>query len=768
MLQHSTRQLTNSHSNSVQSFTGQVTHSVVLPVHGSISTRTKFTTTIFNNTMTTTTSSANSAGSAGSIGLNFISSAVSNSLTGVVRSSSATTDDSPPPTPPVRNSSLWTSAAQSDSLGFQHHSLPPPLPQHFQSNSSQHSQRVHSLQQQSSHLLCQQSLNTGPIAHQGSSHHRSSNFPCLITSQSNGWPFAPGFTGKRKNQLAMSSRLSPIDDDGGFKSLETLLQHKRNSISCATAAGVSGGRAALFSRYSQPPLPPITTNTKNDFCHLSSLIDHSQSLGHTQSHQKTLTELHTAHPINVGTPLDSLLSDALDSEYQNIRSFGDVWSSSTSTRSSAYTAITSDYYTGSSEAMTTSPSLSSLSTCATSGGNSNSTCGSGARQPPAKPPGGWTRPLNSSNWTVNCRPPAVASGIALSSAVDRPKKQHSASILYYVVSKNSSNNLSSEADQSPANQPTHGQSMNHAKFAQLGTCQQDSLLIDHCRTNSGSSGISSLADHHRFLLTSDLKHGSSAANSSFVDDQQRTSGKLGNELNGGAVALRSSNSATDLKAIQKRAVYEFYLRHLKKDKEEAELGLADNSHHSLSDALIDSKFANGGFNWKSCSSQFSKHQAHSNNQFLIGPKLSNHGFAGKLATASLSSSGSSRSSCSSTAMSVSSSSTSTSPACASSSNSINSNSSPISCRSPSQSSADGCSPLPSHISRSLNEQGDEVIEKHLHVSKDEIGFTVTAHCAEVRQEVIYCNLPLDQPDSTDHSLAQPFSSFDQQQSEVSF
>lgn len=667
-------------------------------------------------------------------------------------------DHSPPPTPPIRHSSLRTSNCVSAQLQqtplpsipnihLMNHNSSMQLHQHPHQHHRHHSNPIAQHQSNSNRSNHSSHSPQFSVFYQPSAHHLTSNgrplsSTCLIASappplpaHKSSWPFAPGFTGKRKPALVSSAscgRLSPIDDDGGFKSLETMFQHKRNSISCGAVS-----RSAMFTRHSQPPLPPIPITTITDRISIS---DRPPSTG----------DLHTAHPVNVGTPFDSLLSDdPLECEYQNLRS--DAWSSSASTRSSAYTAATSDYYTGSSDAMTASPSLSSLSTCVNSNGV-GSTCsnlnrtistnhsassanhhGSSAHhtltQRSASMTATWSQGVNLAQWTTSgCHPPPLASGIALSSAVDRPKRQHTASVLYYVVAKNPSD--AALPSLSPSTQSTH---LPDSDF-NSNIARPDKSFVT---TTTGSSSTNLLSDQ--------------------ISSNLIPSGSTISQFDACQSPLRSSASATDLKTIQKRAVYEFYLRHRKskcdvesvvpntdrftpshpadcgtegklvRGAARASLNRSRHSTSTLTSAVSSASSLTSTSTASSNTASATKmYSTNHNHHALHHHHLKTHAFSNQLSATAVSLSSSASSQSSST-----SSSGSCSPATSvSSTNSLNSTESP----SPTQSNHS--SPCPA----STNAFSDE--------DSETIGFTVTAQCAEVLQEAIYCNLPSDQTDSS--------------------
>lgn len=381
-------------------------------------------------------------------------------------------------------------------------------------------------------------------------------------------PSLPIVEEKRKS-ISFSSRLSPISDDGGFNSFDYSSPNKRNSISVLNNRNFANGqpyRNNMFGQggnfAQQPPPPPshrygalINSNDKwanmpafNQFPENNGLFDQRRSSYFSEVEQH------------------------LDLDYQNIGSNNyalssqksDNWSSSTSVLS--YSGITSsstsDYYTASSETITNSPSLSSLNsaglcasstnTCSSPPLNCNKTLvsnhvghhlNSGNKSMPyMRQPFSFPGSQLPSTPTKLAKCPAMPNtGIAVSSLVEKPKRQESASVLYYIVAKD-------------AGSPNSNHSNHNSEFGDVNAPRE---------SNSEQQVDGKLASSP-FNESSQLgKFASHSTNYANYPNNK---------------SLEQPNQA-DLKAIQ-RSLHEFYLRHKGNLKADQQVDHQSNNHLS--------------------------------------------------------------------------------------------------------------------------------------------------------------------------------------------
>lgn len=337
------------------------------------------------------------------------------------KNSANSDDESPPPTPPIRNSSLRPST-----------------------------------------LINQQPLINKPFTQLPAYPNYNRELPSIPVNED------------KRQSIAFNNRLSPISDDGGFNSFDFSSSNKRNSITVAVNNRNSINQCNNFRNH-QNLINQHQINQSSNFDKWSNL--------HAFDNQNNFQDTRLIDNSNLFTSSQrhSYFSDVSDLDYQNINSNNyqksDNWSSSTSVLST-YTGITSsstsDYYTASSETITNSPSLNSLNSAGICSSSIN-TCNS----PPliSKSKVNNLTKLYSNSALANNQQnnyknvpymnqfayptspgsqlpnPSLAAapklakslalpsntGLAISSLVEKPKRQESASVLYYIVAKDSQN-----------------------------------------------------------------------------------------------------------------------------------------------------------------------------------------------------------------------------------------------------------------------------------------------------------------------------------------
>lgn len=338
-------------------------------------------------------------------------------------------EESPPPTPPIRSSSIQSS---------------------IQSNL--------------------RSINNQLTVHQ-STFNQLTNYP----NYNRELPSLP--TNEERRKSVSFNRLSPISDDGGFNSFDCSSSKKRNSISVLNNRNFSNNQAYRNNlvNHQNHSLASATNNKYGALINdkwnnitTAGLFD-----GYQQENNLFNNQRNNNYFLDVDQHLDlDYYQNTNSNNYALSSQKSDNWSSSTSVLST-YTGITSsstsDYYT-TSETITNSPSLSSLNSagiCASSMNNCNSPPLNGAvNKANLIKYSGNNSLVNSNNIANNltnnkhtsylrqfsypgsqlstkltkspvCAPPNT--GIAKSSFVEKPKRQESASVLYYVVAKDSPN-----------------------------------------------------------------------------------------------------------------------------------------------------------------------------------------------------------------------------------------------------------------------------------------------------------------------------------------
>ena len=281
-------------------------------------------------------------------------------------------------------------------------------------------------------------------------------------------PSLPIVEEKRKS-ISFSSRLSPISDDGGFNSFDYSSPNKRNSISILNNRNFSNGqpyRNNLFNQSANFPQP----NRYGGLINSNDKWNHMPAFGNFQENNSLFDNRRNSY--------FSEVDQHLDLDYQNINSNNYVLGSQ---KSDNWSSSTSDYYTASSETITNSPSLSSLNSaglCASStntcsspplncnkalvnsnhvGNHLNSNKGMPYLRQPFSYPG--SQLPSTPTKLTKCAVMPTNTGIAVSSLVEKPKRQESASVLYYIVAKDSSSpNSNHNSELSDVNAPREASS----------------------------------------------------------------------------------------------------------------------------------------------------------------------------------------------------------------------------------------------------------------------------------------------------------------------
>lgn len=403
------------------------------------------------------------------------------------------------------------------------------------------------------------SLSLRPNHHVSNNHHPTAP---MNPNYNRELPSLPIVEEKRKS-ISFSSRLSPISDDGGFNSFDYSSPNKRNSISVLNNRNFSNGqpyRNNLFNQTGNFPPP-------NRYGALINNPNNIPAFGNFPENNGLFDNRRNSYFCEVDPNLDL--------DYQNINSnnYGlssqksDNWSSSTSmlSYSGITSSSTSDYYTASSETITNSPSLSSLNSAGLCASSTNTnmcsspplnSCGkaivnnhvgnphlnSNKGIPYMRQPFSYPGSQLPSTPTKLAKCPAMPTntGIAVSALVEKPKRQESASVLYYIVAK--------DASSPNSNHNNHNSELNDVNAPRESNCEQQA------------------ADGK---LTSPFSE-------SLQLGKQFASNPTTNYINHNNKEQPQPNQA-DLKAIQ-RSLHEFYLRHKGNLKDQQ----ADHQSNNLS------------------------------------------------------------------------------------------------------------------------------------------------------------------------------------------